>query len=90
MRSICYLHKGKQCALTAFALLFLFTLPVAGQSIQLEKIGGYETGIFDEGAAEISAFDPISSRLFVINSDAATVDALDLSVPANPRLLFFR
>ena len=88
MRSICYLQKGKQCALTAFALLFLFTLPVSGQSIQLEKIGGYETGIFDDGAAEISAFDPISSRLFFVNANAATVDVLDLSVPSNPTFLF--
>jgi 2',3'-cyclic-nucleotide 2'-phosphodiesterase (5'-nucleotidase family) len=55
-------------------------------SIELTPIGTYETGIFDEGAAEINAYDPGSQRLFVINANAAQIDVLDLSDPSNPVL----
>jgi DNA-binding beta-propeller fold protein YncE len=34
---------------------------------------------FDEGAAEILAYDPSQNRLFVVNSDARTVDVLDIN-----------
>ncbi|MEC4816146.1 MAG: choice-of-anchor I family protein [Scytonema sp. PMC 1069.18] len=57
-------------------------------SIKLTPIGRYATGIFDEGAAEIPAYDPVSQRLFVINADSVTVDVLDLSHPTNPTKLF--
>jgi hypothetical protein len=57
-------------------------------SIQLSQIGRYETGVFDAGAAEISAYDSATKRLFVINAESATVDVLDLRRPNNPRLLF--
>ena len=74
-----------------FALAFCLavgTSQVFAQAITLSKIGGYETGIFDEGAAEISAFDAASQRLFVTNSDADAIDVLDLSDPHYPTLLF--
>lgn len=60
----------------------------AEAQIQLTEIGRYETGVFDEGAAEISAYDHVSKRLFVVNANAATVDVLDLSNPAAPSLLY--
>ncbi|MDY7020490.1 MAG: choice-of-anchor I family protein, partial [Cyanobacteriota bacterium] len=50
----------------------------------LTQLGTYSTGIFDEGAAEISAFDPISQRLFVSNGAIDRIDILDLSNPSNP------
>ncbi|WP_338152825.1 choice-of-anchor I domain-containing protein [Cyanobacterium aponinum] len=53
-------------------------------TINLNLIGTYATGQFDEGAAEIPAFDPSTNRLFVVNSQAVTVDVLDLSDPNNP------
>ncbi|MCA8942435.1 MAG: choice-of-anchor I family protein, partial [Planctomycetes bacterium] len=56
--------------------------------IQLTKIGGYESGVFDEGAAEISAYDAGTQRLFVTNADANTLDVLSLADPTNPTLLF--
>jgi DNA-binding beta-propeller fold protein YncE len=52
--------------------------------ITLNQIGTFTTGAFDEGAAEINAYDPVSRRLFVINSNATTIDVLDLTNPANP------
>lgn len=51
---------------------------------QLSLIGRYETGIFDEGASEIAAFDFGSERLFSTNADAGTVDIISLADPANP------
>jgi hypothetical protein len=52
--------------------------------INLNQIGTFTTGVFDEGAAEINAYDPATRRLFVINADATTIDVLDLTDPANP------
>lgn len=52
--------------------------------ISIAPIGTYETGIFDEGAAEIAAYDADTYRLFVINANDVTVDILDLSDPTQP------
>ena len=60
-----------------------FSAP-APQQIRLVPIGTYESGIFDEGAAEIVAHDPASQRLYVVNAKAAALDVLSISDPANP------
>lgn len=52
--------------------------------LTLTPIGTYESGIFDESAAEIVAFDPRTDRAFVVNANDATVDVLDISDPSNP------
>ena len=52
-------------------------------AVNINPLGSFETGIFDEGAAEIVAHDPQTQRLFVVNSDATTVDILDVSDPNN-------
>ena len=56
-------------------------------SLTLTPIGAYATGVFDEGASEIVAFDAGSARLFSVNAAATTVDIIDLSDPTNPTLL---
>ncbi|NET38029.1 MAG: hypothetical protein F6K19_39535 [Cyanothece sp. SIO1E1] len=56
-------------------------------SITLSPIGTFATGIFDESAAEIPAFDPISQSLFVTNGDSDAIDILDLSDPTAPTLI---
>jgi hypothetical protein len=56
-------------------------------AINLIPIGTYETGAFDEGAAEIVAHDPASQRLFVVNGATGSVDILDISDPDNPTLV---
>jgi 2',3'-cyclic-nucleotide 2'-phosphodiesterase / 3'-nucleotidase / 5'-nucleotidase len=53
-------------------------------TIRLTEIGKYTTGVFNQGAAEISAYDSASKRLFVVNAQAATIDILDLSDPTSP------
>jgi len=52
-------------------------------TLTLEKIGGFAGG--GAGSAEITAFDPVSKRLFVVNGAQGTVDVLDLRNPASPR-----
>ncbi len=54
------------------------------REFELTKVGTYNTGVFDESAAEIVAFDKTSGRLFFTNSDANAVTALDISNPATP------
>ena len=64
------------------------TAPALAQAVELEFVGRYETGAFDEGAAEIVAYDADSGLAFVTNANANTVDALDIGDPANPTLAF--
>ncbi|MDO6749177.1 choice-of-anchor I domain-containing protein, partial [Gilvimarinus sp. 1_MG-2023] len=60
---------------------------VDGFSGQLVQVGRYESGIYDDGGAEIVAFDSTTNKLFVINSGNAAVDVLDLNDPSAPTLL---
>ena len=60
------------------------TAPIMHHRLSLEVIGQYQTGVFDEGAAEIVVHDSRTQRLFVINADAASVDVLDINDPTQP------
>lgn len=51
-------------------------------SLTMEKIGGFDGAAV--GAAEITAYDAASKRLFVVNGANGSVDVLDLSNPAAP------
>ncbi|HEX5819819.1 MAG TPA: choice-of-anchor I family protein [Gemmatimonadales bacterium] len=71
---------------TMLALLAACTRPPASPSqpsLSLEQIGTYEGG--GTGAAEITAYDATSRRLFVVNGARGTVDVLDLESPSSPR-----
>ena len=52
--------------------------------ITLTTSGTYATGIFDDGAAEITAYDKKSQTLFVVNGAAGAIDMIDVSDPENP------
>ncbi len=54
--------------------------------LELEKIGGF-THAGGTSSAEITAFDPISQRLFVVNGALASIDVLDFSHPEAPTLI---
>ncbi|MED5240004.1 MAG: choice-of-anchor I family protein [Pseudomonadota bacterium] len=56
----------------------------ASASVKLSWLGSYKTGLLDESAAEIPAYDAASQRLFVVNAEAGELDVLDLSDPAAP------
>ena len=69
---------------TLYSITDMIEPPQPTNEIELAVAGTFETGVFDEGAAEIVAYDAGTERLFVINSDAVTVDILDVSDPTNP------
>ncbi len=52
-------------------------------SLSLSRIGGF-THSGGTASAEITAYDPLSQRLFVINGALGTVDVLSLANPAVP------
>ena len=55
-------------------------------TLELTPIGTYETGIFDASAAEI--VHSYGDRLFVVNAQAGTVEALDAANPSAPTKMF--
>ncbi|MFK5688331.1 choice-of-anchor I family protein [Ornithinimicrobium sp. LYQ92] len=50
----------------------------------LDPIGSYETGVFDESAAEIVAWYAAGQRTLVVNAQSGTVDVLDAADPTTP------
>ncbi len=50
----------------------------------LAPVGSYETGIFDESAAEIVAWYAAGQRVLVVNAQTGTVDVLDAADPSRP------
>ena len=77
---------------TAIALSALFSLPASATSapknLQATLIGTYQSGLFEQSAAEIVAHDARTQRLFVVNAANARIDVLDIHDPAQPKLLF--
>lgn len=63
---------------------FLLTIGLDMPDPILSHISTYQTGLFDEGAAEIPAYDPTTQRLLISNAELNSVDILDISNPANP------
>ena len=61
-------------------------LSVASATAQInpQVLGSYSTGVFDESAAEIVQFDPVSQRLFVVNADSGKLDIIDITNPTRP------
>ena len=58
----------------------------ANSTIQLSVLDSFESDIFDQSAAEIVDFDPITQTAFVVNAsdgDTSGVDMIDLSAPSN-------
>lgn len=67
---------------TASQVFNLIVTPKA-QSL-LKQVSSVKLGSFDEGAAEISAFDPSTDLLFVTNAEINAVEVLDMSDPTAP------
>lgn len=53
-------------------------------ALVLEKIGGTAPAAYDEGAAEIAAYDAATRRLFVTNAGGGRVDVFDITDPTAP------
>lgn len=65
----------------------IFTLVITKQNPLLEYMTSISLGSFDEGAAEIVDYDPLTQRLFVTNAEFNTIDVLDFTDPMNPSLI---
>lgn len=65
-------------------ILVLGMSHVNAQDMNLVHQSTYATGVFDEGAAEIVAYDKTTARLFFTNANANKVTVLDISDPVNP------
>jgi len=76
------------CALSTTASAKLVGDPVAGHgsasTLSVTQIGRYSTGVYDDGAAEIPAYDADTQRLFVVNGSIPGIDVLDISDPTTP------
>jgi len=68
----------------AVAAILALTTATATAQIGLVPIGTYRTGIFDDSAAEIPAYDAANFQLFVTNAADGTVDVLDVADPHHP------
>ncbi|MFT3794890.1 choice-of-anchor I family protein [Flavobacterium sp.] len=55
--------------------------PTATNALDIDFVNSY--AVDGSGSAEIVAFDPVSKRLFVLNSTATKVHILDFSNPSN-------
>lgn len=79
-------------SLAAASLSVLSMLPATAASAaakpsgrEMSFLGRYSAGAVGAGAAEITAYDPKTRRVFVINADRGTVDVLDIRDPRSPR-----
>ena len=71
--------------LVFLAMAFLaFDYSAARADIQLFRAGMYFSGRFNQNAAEVSAYDPDTKRLFVVNRGSGKVDILDISDLSRP------
>lgn len=55
----------------------------AGAALALSPVGTYETGVFDESAAEIVAY--FDERMYVVSAQAGLVEVLDVNRPDKPK-----
>ncbi|PMC71854.1 choice-of-anchor I family protein [Corynebacterium aurimucosum] len=59
----------------------------AGANLKVTPIGTYESGVYEESAAEIVAFHPASKRILTVNAHAGQIDVLDASNPTKLTLI---
>jgi 2',3'-cyclic-nucleotide 2'-phosphodiesterase / 3'-nucleotidase / 5'-nucleotidase len=63
---------------------FFNLMSIANAQVNLQFLGRFSVGYYDKAAAEISAYDPGTKRLFVANSADTSIKIVDLSNPSNP------
>jgi len=55
-----------------------------GAALTLAPVGSYETGVFDESAAEIVAYHAATQRVLTVNANSGQIDVLDIADPTAP------
>src|SRR5687767_1780595 len=56
------------------------------KGISLTALGAYQAALFDEGAVEIAAYDPLTRRVFMTFAERPEIRAVDITDPNNPQL----
>ena len=64
-----------------FAITMALALSSSAQELSLEYLSSYQSGVFDEGAAEIVTYDALSNRLYFTNADANSVGIINFDDP---------
>ncbi|RQH27395.1 alkaline phosphatase [Okeania hirsuta] len=80
------LEKIIEVTVKSSMAIALMAAPSTAMSLSFTPVGTYATRVFDESASRITAFDPNSDRLFVVNDDSLAIDILDISNPNTPDL----
>ncbi len=68
-------------------ILSVCLLPQAHAQLSAQFLGRYSTGVYNNTAAEISAFDPVTKKAFVTHAVDTSIKVVDMSNPANPVLV---
>lgn len=68
-------------------IALLLSWGALAQTPNMKFVSRYETGLFDEAAAEIVAYSELKNRVYFVNAFANTVNILNFENPANPTLL---
>ncbi|MDY5786539.1 choice-of-anchor I family protein [Corynebacterium sp.] len=59
----------------------------AASTVKLDVLGSYDTGIFDQSAAEIVAFHAATNRLLTVNAESGQINVIDASDPTELSLI---
>lgn len=66
---------------------FLSAGAIQAQTLGIQHLSTYESGIFDDGGSEIVAYDPLTQRVFSTNGSLNRIDILDVSNVNSPSLI---
>lgn len=80
------LHNNLLARLLLILILTGSALSSSAQ-IQPQFLGRFSTGIYNNTAAEISAYDPGTKRMFVLNGADTSFKVVNISNPASPQLI---
>ncbi|MAS91744.1 MAG: alkaline phosphatase [Verrucomicrobiales bacterium] len=69
----------------SLVLLSCFAVQI-GSTLELSKLSTLKLGAFDEGAAEMIDYDPVTKNVFSINGENKTVAVIDISDPTDIKL----
>ncbi|MGK7950624.1 MAG: choice-of-anchor I family protein [Xenococcaceae cyanobacterium] len=68
------------------SLIILSAIGSPAMASGLKPLGTYSTGIYDDAAANIPTYDPLTQSIFVNNKSSNQIDILNISNPRNPHL----
>lgn len=74
---------GEESVISILPIAEALTEEVTPQRLSMSVVGRYESGVFDESAAEVVDYHSASERVFIVNANNKKVDILDISSLGN-------